>query len=1378
MLTKVIGKRCQSAILLDGIEVECLLDSGSQVSTVSEGFYNRYLSSRPLESLQSAINIEGIGGHRLPYLGYVSVPVQFPGSPTTESQPKECLFLVCPDTGFSEKVPVLVGTNILCGLWPDSVPLWTRAEVQQVYAAVIETDKFCDRDTGRIGSVKLSGHRNVTIAPGETMSVSGMVRTSLTRTPYPAVVQEPIMSRNFPGGLLVKNALVTMPEMGRSRVNVEITNVSPKSVLLQPKAIIAELYIPEWTRSVGKTKPTVSAKSANASTDQSQRYQEGEMHSNDGKSFSDSDSKFLDKFKIDSGLSPEWQLRAKKLLVEYRDIFSEHDMDIGCTDEIEHRIDLTTDVPFRERSRPIRHADLNDARRHIQQLLEQQIIRESHSPYASPIVLVRKKNGDIRLTVDYRKLNRITVKDAHSLPRVEDAFTSLSGSRWFSTMDLKSGYYNIKVKESDKPKTAFTCPLGFYEWNRMPQGVTNAPATFQRLMEKCLGGMNLEWALAFLDDLIIFSKTLDEHEQRLRFAFQRLREFGLKLSPEKCHFFQRSVKYLGHVVSECGVHTDPSKVSAVTTWPRPENMKELRSLLGFLGYYRRFIKDFAKISSPLNQLLAGYTHQSSKGSKKKLSINHAMIKKPFGQAWTQDHETAFQALKIAITSAPVLAIADPNIPYELHTDASRSGLGAALYQKHDGLLRPVAFASRGLSKTEKNYPAHKLEFLALKWAVTEKLSDYLYGGHFKVLTDNNPLTYVMTTARLDATTQRWVAALSNYDFKIQYISGKKNVDADGLSRRPQDDYMPESDDDFDQDQATRQLLGRVETRQVLSSTLQVAEEPAVVSLAMQASAVSDLEYDPWAIPIVAVRKEEIAEAQSSDETVGRARQLLISGNKFRSRTETPPVRSLLRNYQTFVMSEGLLYKLSKFSGVSYKRLVIPQSLKSRVLNGIHNDMGHLGSDRALSIARTRFYWVNMDDDILRHCKECRNCLLRKGNNRHPAPLCKLQSVGPMDLVCIDFVSVDADASGKEHILVVTDHFTRYARAFVTRRQTAKEVAEMLWKNFFLDFGFPRRLHSDRGACFTGKLISQLKQITGVQSSFTTPYHPQGNGQCERFNRTLMGMLGTLDEKKKSSWSKHAKFLVHAYNCTQNDSTGFSPFQLMFGRQPRLPVDWYFGMDPEPVEAKPYDTYVRELKAGLEEAYKLASSKSSDSHEVNRIRYNQKVRRADLNIGDRVLVRNVQIRGRHKLANMWCPDVYIVRSRKGNSDSPVYSVQREDGKGVERVLHRNLLLPCGFLPLAESRLSDAQDLPVSQPRPVPRPRLPRRRVEKAVVNDSEDEDVCVEGEGVVEPETGDSDSDTDSDDMPVQAIADLGPPPPPLRRSTRIRKPPDRLQYNW
>lgn len=240
---------------------------------------------------------------------------------------------------------------------------------------------------------------------------------------------------------------------------------------------------------------------------------------------------------------------------------------------MKHCIQLNDETPFKHRARPIHPQDVEAVRKHLRDLLASGVIQESQSPFSSPVVVVRKKNGDVRLCIDYRKLNLQTVKDAYALPNLEEIFSALKGSRWFSVLDLKSGYYQIEVEESDKPKTAFVCPLGFWEFNRKPQGVTNAPSTFQRLMEKCMGDINLKEVLVFLDDLIIFSDTLEEHERRLLNVLSRLKEYGLKLSLEKCKFCQTSVRYLGHIVSERGVETDLEKIQALKTWPSPKNLR-------------------------------------------------------------------------------------------------------------------------------------------------------------------------------------------------------------------------------------------------------------------------------------------------------------------------------------------------------------------------------------------------------------------------------------------------------------------------------------------------------------------------------------------------------------------------------------------------------------------------------------------------------------------------------------------------------------------------------------------------------------------------------------------------------------------------------------
>ncbi|KAL7872249.1 hypothetical protein SRHO_G00072320 [Serrasalmus rhombeus] len=1003
----------------------------------------------------------------------------------------------------------------------------------------------------------------------------------------------------------------------------------------------------------------------------------------------------------DSPLSEEWKQRVAEKLNSIPDVFALGDLDYGHTTAVKHRIRLSDPTPFKQRVRPIHPSDYEAVRLHLQELRDANIIRESESPFSSPIVVVKKKNGAIRLCVDYRKLNNQTIKDAYALPNIEETFSALSGSKWFSVMDLKSGYYQVELEEEDKHKTAFVTPMGFWEFNRMPQGVTNAPSTFQRVMEKCVGSMNLKEVLVFLDNLIVFSSTLEEHEDRLLRVLKRLKEFGLKLSPDKCHFFRKTVRYLGHVVSENGVETDPEKIAALTTWPRPNNLRELKSFLGFTGYYRRFVKDYSKIARPLNNLTVGYLppkRSSDLGrvrSKVNISLNW---KRPFNERWTEECETAFRTLIQKLTSAPVLGFADPKQPYILHTDASLHGLGAALYQEQDGQLRVVAYASRGLSKCERRYATHKLEFLALKWAVTDKFFDYLYGAKFTVMTDNNPLTYVLTSAKLDAAGHRWLAALSSFDFCIQYRAGKMNQDADGLSRRP---HAPtgQEDDVADEDDRVKQIVAQFTA--VGQPTLSEAAVRAICQrfqvcgsvvgdalvavdcLAMGVNAIPDdfvhLQLAPGSNTLPQMSQQDWALEQRYDTAVSRVIDIVKSQKRlpYRARRrEDQEVQLMLRIVDQFVINDEVLYRKCTIRGEPHFQLVLPRKFRSSALEGLHDAVGHLGIERTVDLVRFRFYWPRMFMDVREKILKCERCIRRKAKAERNAPLVNIKTSRPLELVCMDYLSLEPDGRGTKNILVITDHFTKYAVAVPTSDQKAKTVAKVLWNNFFVHYGLPERLHSDQGRDFESCVIKDLCQMLGIKKTRTTPYHPRGN-PVERFNRTLLEMLGTLEEENKAVWRDHVQPLVHAYNCTRNDTTGFSPYQLMFGRQPSLPIDLAFGLTPDGPGKESHLDYVKRLQDTLRESYKLAIEHSDKVAQRNKLRYDSRVRESVLETGDRVLVRNIGLRGKHKLADRWSQTIYRVVKRVG--DNPVYVVTPLNAGGPERTLHRDLLLPCGFLP---------------------------------------------------------------------------------------------------
>ena len=816
----------------------------------------------------------------------------------------------------------------------------------------------------------------------------------------------------------------------------------------------------------------------------------------------------------------------------------------------------------------------------------------------------------------------------------------------------------------------------------------NAPSAFQRAMENCLHGLRDEICAPYLDDTLVYSADFDEHLDATRKVLQRLRSHGVKLNPKKCRLFFNEVSYLGRVISQEGYKMDPKNAEAVMALKelKPKTLGEVRKLVGLLSVYRRFVPNFSRVAKPLYELLKTTGNSSSKkvGKSSKASVE-----------WDENHQKATETLIDIITSFKVMAYPDFDRPFTLHTDASYDGLGAVLYQHtKEGELKVIAFASRALRPAEKNYHSTKLEFLSLKWSITEAFHDYLYyAKHFTAFTDNNPLTYVMTAPKLDATGQRWAAELAGYSFELKYKPGKHNIEADALSRLPL--VEPEFTNAMDCAEVSA-CLGKKHTAWIGSITSNTNVIPDQVQLELKGFSL-----------------QEVKDAQLADEVVGAIYGFVetkLTPTREERLNASKPVRNLMNNLRKLSLHDGVLFRTWKGN----KQLVLPNVYKQIVLKELHDSMGHIGSEKVMALVRPRFFWPYMQQDVERYISEECSCVIQqKPNERVTDQMEVIETTSPFELVSLDFLHLETSSGGCEWILVLVDHFTRYAVCYATKNKAAKTAAKCMFDDFFLKYGFPNRILHDQGGEFENRLMAELKELSGVKGSHTTPYHPMCNGKAERFNRTLLGMLRTLPETAKTRWKDHLQKMVHAYNATVCRSTNFSPFYLMFGREPQLPIDLLFGnVSPERKHRKPWRAYVKDWRNNMEEAYKVAAEVSKKVGESNKKTYDQKATAAVLPEGARVLVRNLREKGGPgKLRSYWENKIYRVLERRG--EGPVYVVQPEKG-GEVRVLHRNHLLPVG------EKLRELDEEPE---KPKPKQKISQNKQSKVIKeqnDESEDE----------------------------------------------------------
>lgn len=764
------------------------------------------------------------------------------------------------------------------------------------------------------------------------------------------------------------------------------------------------------------------------------------------------------------------------LLLEHRDCFALNLSELGKTDLTEMVIKLKDDIPVVYNPYRMSIKEKDQLSIIIEDLLKNGIIRESSSSYASPVLLVNKKNGQKRLCIDYRALNRKTLKDKYPLPRIEDKLDCLGGNNFFSSLDLASGYYQVPVAEKCKHLTAFVTPDGLYEFNRMPFGLANAPSVFQRAMNMMLNKAGQKLVLAYMDDLLVPSVSIEEGLTKLKKVMTMLRDSKLTLNLDKCVFFQEQIEYLGYEISREGIRPGSLKIDCVKHFPTPKNVHEIRQFVGLASYFRKFVRNFSLIARPLTIL-----------TKK-------------NEPWRFESEqiSAFNELKEILINRPVLTLYNPQASIEVHTDASKLGIGAILLQDDGKGLQPIAYYSRQTSPEEQKFHSYELETLAVITALN-RFRVYLLGIHFKLVTDCNAIRSTMTKKDLVPRVARWWIAMQEFDFDIEYRAGVKMAHVDALSRNPIDVPDPPSrDEDVN--------IFRIEVLGVASISTD----------------------DNW-----------LQTVQQADSELQRIVNIL----------KDPENDNVVEIKNNFIYKNDKLYRKVKKDDTVQLLWVVPKSVRWQILKSNHDDVGHFGYDKTYERVKKVYWFKNMRKFVKKYCKSCLHCAHNKvpGGPKegylHPIP----KPDKPFDTLHADHCGpFPLSKRRNAYILAIIDSFTKYIYIKPVKNCKTKTTI-IVFEEYFSLFGVPRRLITDRGTSFTSHLFTSFVHDKGMIHILNAVSSPRANGQIERYNRSIVESITAMNhDQPDNEWDSKVPQVQWGLNNTVNKATGKSPAELLFG----------------------------------------------------------------------------------------------------------------------------------------------------------------------------------------------------------------------------------------
>lgn len=879
------------------------------------------------------------------------------------------------------------------------------------------------------------------------------------------------------------------------------------------------------------------------------------------------------------------------------------------------------------------HAQKTEIDTQINKLLENDVIEPSHSSYNSPIILVPKKSVDgkkkYRLCIDYRKVNQKLIADKYPLPRIDEILDGLGTAKYFSVIDLVSGFHQIPISKESRDITSFSVPSGSYRWKVLPFGLNVSPNSFSRMMSIAFSGLIPLLCFLYMDDIIVIGRSMRHHLKNLEKIFQTCRAYNLKINPEKCQFFRHEVTYIGHKCTNRGIMPDTTKLSAVKDYPVPKSKDSAKRFVAFANYYRRFIQNFATLAKPINHL----------------------TKKTSEFIWTDECQQSFDKLKSSLSSPPILGYPDFTRQFVVTVDASMKGCGAILSQIHDGNDVPVAYASKAFSPAESKKAPIEFELIAVHWAI-QHFRPYLYGTHFLVRSDHKPLVHLYSLKDPSSRLTRLRLDLEEYNFTIEHIKGTKNVGADALSRIEFDDIkMVTKQINIITRSVTRKKINKeIPTQKLANQENPKAYEPLNIKydksmhtiicnfrrgrptkekdLNVHSNAPSYLDFETKIVwkygdkPVYAFEMNFTNTGEGLDKYLVRlekvARELQI---------QTFKIMSDNKLFKWFSINEFKIHGNRVLDKLNIVIVSAPKKIddlneRKELLEKYHSDPlvgGHAGRNRMYANIRKNYTWKNMTADVAKYVKNCHACQVNKAKEKRIEPMaitttpqtsfdrCVIDTIGPLT------VSLNQN---RYAVTIVCD-LTKYLIMVPIPNKEAKTVARAIFENVILIFGPVKHILTDCGREYVNEVMDEMCSLLKMSQLKSTAYHHQTLGSIERTHRVFNEYLRAYLESNPD-WEENMKYFKFCYNMTPHSTFlhAYSPFELTFGKRP-TPFEFTENQTIDPLYN--YDNYAKEIRFRLQTAHKQAMELIEKSKLRNKQYYDKMAKPNDFKVSDKILI---------------------------------------------------------------------------------------------------------------------------------------------------------------